>query len=125
MAERPPHRPEHHARRDVRGRGGQAVRGRCAATRALMMLATGASLALWTMAQLDDDVRAREPIWLLVIITLTAWPSYFAWCSHQRTNARLAELEQQREAEYGVAYTDGYLDGLAAYPSEAAGRAAT
>ncbi|MEV4705012.1 hypothetical protein [Actinoplanes sp. NPDC049316] len=90
-----------------------------------MMLATGASLALWTMAQLDEDVKASEPIWLLVIITLTAWPSYLAWCSHQRTSARLSELERQREADCGAAYADGYLDALAVYPSDTAGRAAT
>lgn len=114
MAERSPRGPEHHAGHPSETRAAQTVRGGCA-TRVLMLLLTGASVALWVLAQLDDDVKAREPIWLLIIITLTAWPSYGAWCSHQRTTRRITELERRREADYGSGYADGYLDCLAGH----------
>jgi len=74
----------------------RSVRGR-RAVQTLMMLLTGASAALLLFAQFGPDVVAHDWIWL-VIITLTAWPSYWAWCSR----------------DYSAGYADGYLEAIAA-----------
>lgn len=99
-----------------------SVRG-SRAIRTLMMLLTGAAGTLWFLAQIEPTVKAKDWIWLLIIIVLTGWPSYWAWCSHHDTLGRLAEVERRCATAYNAGYSNGYLDALASRVEYPAGQA--
>jgi hypothetical protein len=110
---RPPaitrHRPPHH---DNPTRSAHPVRG-YRAIRAAMWILTGVSVTVWILAEFIGEVAARPWIWLFVIVTLTSWPSFAAWCSHRRLTARLDEIEHDGLPRSRAAgYAEGYLDGL-------------
>jgi hypothetical protein len=74
--------------------------------------ATGASFTLWLAAQFNSGpARADDPIWLAIILTLTAWPSYLAWRYCSRVRDEVAGVNRGRA--YREGWADGYLAGAA------------
>jgi hypothetical protein len=76
----------------------------------LLCLATGSSGTLWTVAQIDDSMTDIAPIWLALIVTLTAWPSYLAY--RFRSQMR-EEIATACERAYQDGFGNGYLSGAA------------
>lgn len=96
-----------------RPRAAQRVR-RCTLIQVVLLIATGLAAAVWTWVQLSRDTVVHDWIWLLVVATIGAWPTYAAWRSHVTISARIAEVEHQAAAAptYESGYADGYLDAL-------------